>query len=658
MAASNDILFRVVAKDESSAAFQSLAKNVDSVEKSIASLKSTMSSASTTDWAKSLANQAISAQNSVDKVATSISRNTGTATQNLQNMGRIIQDIPYGIMGIGNNIQPMVESFARAKAEAGSTGAAVKLLIGELAGPAGLAMVGIPIVTSLAIAFGPALIKAINSGTKGVEELKTELQGIQQYSNIALSIKIAGAEGLAKLKLELQNLVERKAYLEGAASYDAMVKRTGSPMAPGFMNPLGYGLLISKQREANNAATASQEAFYRGTASKIYNNQLDLGEAENVRLLTTYLKMSEESARTRLAINKVNTDVSIKNSQINLQAEKDSQKAANASASATKKAINVSESFATVYNDSRKLVNDLDGRQSAYNKTIGEYENTLIKISELEAKRKKFSKGGSAEENDQAVANLQRARELAIANRDRALLKGTGGSREVMASLDEDLALLKLYNEQKLISDQEYEDRRMAAILQANKKAIELDNSMVGMMKQAALKLSDSWTSALNDMVWGAKISFGQILESFGKMVTQMIIQRSFVDPLLSMILPTTNSANGNVFIGGHVQPFAAGGIVTGPTFFPMANGGVGLMGEAGAEAVMPLTRTSSGKLGVRSEGGGQQNVKVEIINQSGQDLKVTSAAPSYDADGMVLGIVIDGIQRNKMGLRDLLTQR
>lgn len=657
MAAQNDILFRVVAKDESSAALQSLAKNVDSVEKSIASLKSTMSGASTTDWAKSLANQAISAQNSVDRVASSINKSTGTTLQSLQNMGRIIQDMPYGMMGIGNNIQPMVESFSRAKEEAGSTGAAVRLLVGELAGPAGLAMVGIPIVTSLAIAFGPALIKAINSGTKSVEDLKNELQGIQQYSNIALSIKIAGTEGLAKLKIELQNLVERKAYLENALSYDSMVKRTSSPMAPGFMNPLGYGLLISRQRDANNAARSKQDAFYKSTATRVLNNQLDLGETENVRLLMTYLKMSEESARARLAINRTNADISIKNSQIHLQAEKDSQKAAKASESSAARALKISESFSSTYDESRKLVNDLDGKQSSYNKTISEYENTLIKISELESKRKKYANGGSAEENAQFDANIQKARELAQANRDRSLLKGTGGSREIQAQLDDDLAMLKQYNDLKLISDQEYQDRKMAVMIQASRKAVELDNSMIGMMKQAAFKLSDSWASALNDMVWGAKMSFGQILESFGKMITQMIIQRSFVDPLLSMILPTTKSANGNVFVGGYVQPFAAGGIVTGPTFFPMANGGVGLMGEAGAEAVMPLTRTSSGKLGVRSEGG-QQNVKVEIINQSGQDLKVTSANPSYDANGMVLGIVIDGIQRNKMGLRDLLTQR
>ncbi|WGW02518.1 phage tail tape measure protein [Tropicibacter oceani] len=63
--------------------------------------------------------------------------------------------------------------------------------------------------------------------------------------------------------------------------------------------------------------------------------------------------------------------------------------------------------------------------------------------------------------------------------------------------------------------------------------------------------------------------------------------------------------ANGGSFSQGRVMPFATGGIVSGPVSFPM-RGGTGLMGEAGPEAIMPLTRGADGKLGVRSQGGGQ----------------------------------------------------
>lgn len=58
------------------------------------------------------------------------------------------------------------------------------------------------------------------------------------------------------------------------------------------------------------------------------------------------------------------------------------------------------------------------------------------------------------------------------------------------------------------------------------------------------------------------------------------------------------------------VQMFANGGaftnnIVSTPTAFGIAGGRTGVMGEAGPEAIMPLTRTSSGRLGVLAAGGG-----------------------------------------------------
>lgn len=69
-------------------------------------------------------------------------------------------------------------------------------------------------------------------------------------------------------------------------------------------------------------------------------------------------------------------------------------------------------------------------------------------------------------------------------------------------------------------------------------------------------------------------------------------------------------SADGNVFQNGRIKPYANGGVVNKPTVFPMANG-TGLMGEAGPEAIMPLTR-KNGKLGVQGSG-----ITVNVINQS-----------------------------------------
>lgn len=83
----------------------------------------------------------------------------------------------------------------------------------------------------------------------------------------------------------------------------------------------------------------------------------------------------------------------------------------------------------------------------------------------------------------------------------------------------------------------------------------------------------------------------------------------SGIGTLIQGILPFADGAG---FSQGRVMPFANGGVVSGPTVFPM-RGGTGLMGEAGPEAIMPLTRGSDGKLGVRGGGGAPVNVVMNI---------------------------------------------
>lgn len=70
--------------------------------------------------------------------------------------------------------------------------------------------------------------------------------------------------------------------------------------------------------------------------------------------------------------------------------------------------------------------------------------------------------------------------------------------------------------------------------------------------------------------------------------------------------------AKGGSFAQGRVMPFAAGGIVSGPVTFPM-RGGVGLMGEAGPEAILPLARAPDGRLGVAAQGGGGRPIQVTV---------------------------------------------
>jgi translation initiation factor 2 beta subunit (eIF-2beta)/eIF-5 len=127
-------------------------------------------------------------------------------------------------------------------------------------------------------------------------------------------------------------------------------------------------------------------------------------------------------------------------------------------------------------------------------------------------------------------------------------------------------------------------------------------------LENAITGWASHFSGELNDMLWNAEMTFGNIAESFAKMITQMIIQKQIVEPLVSDF-------------GGWMSdifPFAKGGVINHPTVFPMAKG-YGLAGEAGSEAILPLARIG-GDLGVKAATG---DVNVYIENNSSAEGRV-----------------------------------
>ena len=101
-------------------------------------------------------------------------------------------------------------------------------------------------------------------------------------------------------------------------------------------------------------------------------------------------------------------------------------------------------------------------------------------------------------------------------------------------------------------------------------------------------------------------------------------------------------NAMGGVYGESGYEAFALGGtftnqIVDSPTYFRFAKGsgfGTGLMGEAGPEAIMPLSRGADGSLGVSVNGGFRHStfaLTVNINNYSGEEV---TAEEKQDEDG------------------------
>lgn len=186
-----------------------------------------------------------------------------------------------------------------------------------------------------------------------------------------------------------------------------------------------------------------------------------------------------------------------------------------------------------------------------------------------------------------------------------------------------------------------------------NKTIEELNNIQKGAkayfdtIKDFGKQTQDAVTNAFKGMedalvkfVLTGKLNFSDLARSIISDLARITVRAA----LLNFLSPFSffdkvtggNNAKGNVYDAGNkITKFAYGGtVVRKPTVFPMANGGVGLMGEAGAEAIMPLKRGRDGKLGVIAQGGSVGNIVVNV-DASG------SSVEGNEQDGKELGRLI-----------------
>lgn len=233
-----------------------------------------------------------------------------------------------------------------------------------------------------------------------------------------------------------------------------------------------------------------------------------------------------------------------------------------------------------------------------------QYGGERAKISTLENLLTEKGTLSSTGKGSTAKSPTEQLNEYMISlEREAALRRVAVGETEEYVRM---LELEEEYKKRGLEVDYERIDN-LVKLETETRKLTEAENYRENMIQS----FSDKMETALMSIVDGS----ATVEDAFKSMLRGILLeiyQQQVAKPVASffgnMLFGGAN-ANGNAFLGGNVIPFANGGVVGSPTFFPMANG-MGLMGEAGPEAIMPLKRGPDGKLGV--QGGGQT-----VINQT-----------------------------------------
>ncbi len=162
-------------------------------------------------------------------------------------------------------------------------------------------------------------------------------------------------------------------------------------------------------------------------------------------------------------------------------------------------------------------------------------------------------------------------------------------------------------------------------------------------LESRSQRFGSALTEALRSAAAGGK-GLEDVLRGLGNRLTGIALSAG-LKPLETALGNAIGGAIGGMM--GQVVPFAEGGIVRSPSFFSMGGpmgGNVGLMGEAGPEAILPLRRGADGSLGVAAGGGG-------MAPQIVFNVTATDAASFRKSEGQITAMLARSVTRGGRGL-------
>ena len=156
---------------------------------------------------------------------------TANAVPSVTEFSRVIQDAPFGIQGVANNITQLTQQFGHLSKNAGGTKAALKAMLGTLAGPAGILLV-VSAVTSLMVSYGDTMFKTKSDVEKLKEEQEELTKALEKYENQLNNVDKSVLKGQKSAAKELVTLRLLRSQIENTnstnssrtAAYDKLKK--------------------------------------------------------------------------------------------------------------------------------------------------------------------------------------------------------------------------------------------------------------------------------------------------------------------------------------------------------------------------------------------------------------------------------------------------
>lgn len=523
-------------------------------------------------------NQGVAGINKFNQAVSKIKPNINSATLAMSNMGRVAQDLPFGFLGIANNLNPLLESFQRLRAEAGSNIGALKALGASLMGAGGIGL-ALSVVSSLLIVFGDRLFgtgKAAKAAKDANEEFKKSLKSVAEVQDDAVASaqgQIATVNALAKVITDTN-----KPYKDRKRALEELKEVNKSYFGDLTLETAKLGILTARVQEYTKALI--QQAIVKKFADAI---------ADTAKAISDQQRVLDKATTSMQKFNNELTDIKDKAAKSIGRFGGGTAKAALDIAAATDKANEATKKFRE---ESDKL-NQLSEQSVADENELGKAIETSVKFKDLDTKATKKLK--------EEVDNLRHARilDLEELQHQQRILEIVQGKQFApkKAAFEGGVIVPSIQISPDAFKSFDVLDRLIG------EKMDDLNEKVRAAMINIKSTLVAGFAESVGALIGGEELKsaigafvgmIGDALITIGKMAIQTGIEILALKKALTAMFTNPGTliavGAGLVALGSLIKTkipkFAEGGIATRPT--------LGIFGEAGPEALVPLNQAGN----------------------------------------------------------------
>jgi hypothetical protein len=495
----------------------------------------------------------------------------------LNDLSRIAQDAPYGFIGISNNLNPMIESFGRLAATEGGTKKALLAMFDGLAGPAGIGL-AIGAVSALLVVFSKNISELFKKPTDDLLKFKDELNKISEQiykligeeqtkrtKGILLSEIIVGGN---KTQQEEALKELKKLYSDNKDIQDA---KLGA-------DKIFYTTLVN-QASIQGSAIANEKNNVQ-QLDKLYQDQLQNEKKRNDKLAELdkgiglgFFKAGKNAYQERIDYLKVEV-----NKSFDILGQSIEKEAARLESNTFKQLSKITNTSTLDKNANKELKQAIEEKISILEWDI---KKTLIWAEEEMKIHEKVRISARDAFTISFAESLPDKTDKAKAGLPDWYLRQHNGENPAEKKIDKELPdwikkEISLQNENSLSIARQYNEYKKFANILANDVTNGLQSAYDAMQK------GENPIQALGD-------AFAKMAEQIALAIVQAYIFEAILNafPELKGLFATIGiiSKVGSAS-GGYSGGLADGGITNGAS--------LATIGEAGPEAIMPLSKLSS----------------------------------------------------------------